>query len=58
MASTAAFSVEWSSVTSLIICTRCPNASTCGALPGAQPADQRLRLALGLLEPAAGAHAE
>src|ERR1022692_4288196 len=48
MALIAAFSGEWSSVTSLITCTRCPNASTCARSPGfspetANPADRKIQ---------------
>ena len=37
MASIAAFRLEWSSVSSLIIWTRCPNASTWARSPARNP---------------------
>ena len=58
MASIAAFRAAWSSVSSLIICDARSECQHLGALPGAQSADQRPGLALGLVEAAAGAHAE
>ena len=58
MESMAAFSELWSSVTSLMTCTRDPKVSTCGALSDAQAGDYRFRGSLSLGHARSGAHAE
>ena len=58
MESTAAFRVVWSSVTSLITCTREPKASTWARCPTRSPPIDGFGGRFGLREPVAGAHAE